>query len=66
MLPKLGDAAKHEGKPVDEEYDSSDDEDELAGVVSPPCTPTALHCPGCKPLQDATAARDARLGLWVL
>ncbi|KAK9805963.1 hypothetical protein WJX73_009198 [Symbiochloris irregularis] len=32
VLPKLGDAAKHDGKPVDEEYDSSDDEDELAGV----------------------------------
>ena len=33
MLPQLGDAAKEQGKPVDENYDSSDDEDELAGVV---------------------------------
>ena len=28
---QLGDAAKEDGKPVDENYDSSDDEDQLAG-----------------------------------
>lgn len=32
VFPELGDAAKEDGKPVDANYDSSDDEDELAGV----------------------------------
>lgn len=55
VLPKLGDAAKEEGKPVDANYDSSDDEDELAGVVS--------HCTAitCAALAAITASHELAL-----